>query len=192
MGVPSKWSLSKRDFKTLIERLDYLLGRREDLRLRVVAADARKAKRLEEAIASIEAQWQEETGSTPTRLRIIEDQLTGFLSHNHYHLTRGYGKTITRDAGEVKVYERAPSLEIPGSEKPIINFFLNRRGGRRYLIFTPKLNRTAILASSSQTFSLLKPFGAWRGKHRLISVQSPSEEKAKTLELTRWNERKPK
>jgi len=190
MGDSSAWSSSKRGFKTLIERLDYLLGRREELRLSIIAADAKKAERLKAATARIEAQWQQEVGTTPTRLKIIEQQLTDFLGHNQYHLTRGYGKTITRDMGEVKVYERAASLDIPGSEKPFINFFLGRRGGKRYLIFVPKLNRTAILLSSSQTFRLLKPFGAWRGKHRLISVQSPSEEKAKTLELSRLNERK--
>jgi phage host-nuclease inhibitor protein Gam len=116
-------------------------------------------------------------------------QLASFLERNHHNLSRRHTKTIRRDAGEVKFVLRTPELELPEGHAPIIDFFLSRVGGKRYLIRTWKLNRTAIRHAPDSTFSLLKPFGAWRGRHRQILVKSPSEEKSVTISNKRHNER---
>jgi len=196
MVASSKKSSLLGRHKTLIDRLDYLLGKREEYLATINAADALRAERLKEATKEIEQQWQDEVGSAPFRLRVIEANMAAFLQKSHHNLTRRYKKTIKRELGEVKVVERAKELEIPGSEKAVVDFLLKRMGGKRYITYTPKLNRKALLLAPSALLSLLAPLGVWRGQHRLISVHSPSEvalkSPAKTISYKRLNDRNKK
>lgn len=185
MSTSSVKSSPKRGRHILINRLDAFLQAREELVARVKAASITRDERIAEAMK----QYWEEIGDAPTRLVKLEEGLTAFLERHHYQLTRSLSKTIKREAGEVKVVLRAIELEIPGSEKPIIDWLLERRGGKRYLSLTWKLNRRALLQAPSELFSQLAPFGAWRGRHRQISVKSASSTDAVTISQKRFNER---
>lgn len=186
MSVSSVRSSPKKRRSVLVERLDELLKQREEHLVCIKAANAKRAAKMQK----VDAQWREDIGTAPQELEAVDKDLAAFTVRYHYQLTRKLTKTIKRELGEVKVVLRAQELEIPGSEMPIINFLLQRPGGKRYLTLTWKVNRRALLQAPSQLLSLLAPFGIWRGQHRMISVKSASDDRAQTLSQTRYNERK--
>jgi hypothetical protein len=184
MSVSSTGSSPRRGHSKLEEWLDKLLGKREKYEARIAAANAKKAARL----AKAEKRWQKEVGKAPEKLARIDEELTAFLERNRYSLTRRLSKTIKRALGEVKVTLHAVELDMPRDETPVANFLLKRRGGKRYLTFTPKVNRRALLQASSELMSALAPLGVARAKHWMISVRSPSSERARTLSRQRYND----
>ena len=186
MSVSSNVSSPTRGRSKLEEKLDAMLEQRESLVADIKGATARKVA----SIARANDRFNEAVGTKPAELAKLDLELASFVERHHYSLTRRLGKTIRRKYGEVKFALRAIELEVPGSETPVVDFLLNRPGGKRYLVQTWKLNRRALLFAPSELLKQLRPFGIWRGKHRLITVKSPaSNTTSKTLSLKRYNKR---
>ena len=185
MGISPEKASRRRKPAKLPDRLDELLKRREDAVAAIAEADMNNEARL----AMAKKAYDEELGTTPLTLQMIEIELRGFLERHHYPLSRRLSQTITREHGEVKIVRRAKELDMPKSEGPIVKYLLARRGGKRYLIPSYKVNRRAVLQGPASLLRELAPFGVWRGRHRLISVKSLSDEKATTLSQKRFNER---
>jgi len=171
---------------TLDDKLDLLLGRRENVEAHLgalrVGYDRQKAellRRHNEVATPLEGELEE-----------IDAELAVVLERHHHWLTRRHGKTIERPNGEIKEVLRAREMDVPESEEPAIAFLRSWRGGEQYLTVSYKLNRTALRnAPAGLRAELRKRFGFWWGRHRTFSVKSRSSKAPKQLSRRRYNER---
>lgn len=171
--------------RTLVEQLDDLLHEREGLVSTIVEADRNRAKRL----AELELRHQEELGTAPEELERLDAKLAAFVKRHRYWLTRLYSKTILRPYGEVKEVLRAVELDKPANTRPAIDLLLARPGGKKYLKVTYALDLRKLLQAPSELKAALRPHGFWWGRHRTLSVKSPSSTEPKQLSRVRYNER---
>jgi hypothetical protein len=149
--------------------------------------EIRSADEIEKAaIAKAKADKAEQTKFSLEQIDILDSRLTKLLISRKKSLTARFGKTITLPGGVIRYRIDAKSLETPKAVVAIINFLLGVRGGKRYLTFTPTLNRDAITNAGESLHRKLWPFGAWVGKHATISIKSTGESGPKTLDSRRY------
>ncbi len=185
MSKAAKTQPARKSRSVLDDKLDEQLAAREKVEAKISAAGVKRSARL----ARVEKKYQKDLGGATKKLDRIDQGLTGFLERHRYWLTRRHSKTVQREHGEVKVVLRALELELPADEKPIIDFLLSRQGGKEYIEFVPKLNKRRLLQAPAKLYAELRSLGVWRGRHRTISVKSPSSSKAKQLSSRRYNDR---
>ena len=166
-------------------QLDKYLAKREELESVIADADARYAERL----TKLELRHQKELGKAPKKLLKLDAKLAAFLERHRYWLTRRHGKTILRPFGEVKEVLRAVELDKPGDMKPAVALLLARSGGKKYLKVTYAIDLRKLLQAPTELRALLRPLGFWWGRHRTLSVKSPSSSEPKQLSRRRFNER---
>ncbi len=169
----------------LDKQLDKLLERREELESVIADANTRHAERL----AKLELRHQKELGKAPKRLIKLDAKLAAFLERHRYWLTRRHSKTIVRPFGEVKEVLRAVELDKPGDTKSAVDLLLARPGGKRYLKRTYTLDLRKLRQAPPELRATLRPLGFWWGRHRTLTVKSPSSKEPKQLSRRRFNER---
>lgn|GEM_PF-5824273 len=94
-----------------------------------------------------------------------------------------------RPFGVIKEVLRAVELDKPGDTKPAVELLRARPGGKRYLKVTYSLDLRKLLQAPAELRAQLRPLGFWWGRHRTLSVKSPSSEEPKQLSRRRYNER---
>ena len=165
--------------------LDRFLERREELVSVIADADAHHAERL----ARLERRHQKELGKAPKKLEKLDTKLAVFLERHRYWLTRRHSKTILRPFGEIKEVLRAVELDKPANTRPAIDLLLARPGGKKYLKVSYTLDLRKLLQAPAELRAALRPHGFWWGRHRTLSVKSPSSTEPKQLSRQRYNER---
>lgn len=176
----------KRRRSKLDEQVDQLLEEREGLEATIAKAEAVR----DAGFAEVERSFQEAVDEFPSKLGLVDQKLAALMERHHYPLTSRHSKTINRSAGVIKVVVRAVEMDTPANTKPVINYLLCRRGGRKYLKVTYSLDMYALrYAPQGLKAALQKRFGFWWGRHRTISVKSPSGKSPAQLSRRRYNER---
>lgn len=184
MSKTTKPPVKARGKTTLTERLDKKLKKREKYAAKV----ARANERYEAGKAKLEERRQKDLGKAPEKLEALDEELATLLRRHRYWFTRLYSKTITRVNGVIKYVTRPRELDLPENEEAAVQDLLNHRGGENYLIKTYKLDRKKILNAPAGVWAIVQRHGGWRGKHRTISVTSPSA-KVKQISRERFNNR---
>jgi len=169
---------------TLSQRLDKKLEKREKLAAKIARANARYTERD----AKNKARREKDLGRAPQKLVVLDAELAADLRRHRYWFVRLYSKTITRASGVIKYVTRPRELELPENAEALIQDILDYRGGEQYLIKTYTLDRKKILNAPPGLWAIVQRHGGWRGRHRTISVTSPSA-KVKQISYERFNDR---
>lgn len=169
---------------TVTDKLDQQLVKREKLASKIAKAEARR----QAGYAKVDRRYDKEVGKAPLKLARLDEGLASFLRRHRYWLTRLHAKTIERASGVVKFITRPRELELPENTEALIQDLLAFRGGKSVLIVSYRIDRKKALAAPAGIWEIFRRHGAWRGKHRTISVASPSKAITR-ISSERFNER---
>ncbi len=170
---------------SVFEQLDTLVKKRRQL-LEAIDVELAVEKRT---VAKAKARRAEKTKPLLDELKQLDEGLTKLLIARKRSLWHRFGKTISLPDGVIRYRTDAKSLDTPRNTTAIIYFLRGKRGGNRYLTWTPSLNRDAITNSDSSLLAKLKPLGVWVGRHAIITIKSTGQEEPTTLDRRRFPNR---
>jgi hypothetical protein len=166
----------------LIDELIELTDRRKEL-----LDGVREATESEEAAkARAKAKRVNVTEPLLAELKSLDKRLVLLLVARRRYFWNKSGKVITLPNAVIRYMTVAKSLDTPKDTSKIVDYLLRMRGGRRYLTFTPSLNRDAITNAGASIHTRLKPLGAWVGKHAIITIKTAGEDEPTTLDRRRF------
>ena len=184
MSKASKSPTRARKRTTLTDKVDKQLAKREKYAARIAAAEERKARGL----AKVNKRYAKDVGRAPEKLELLDENLAAFLKRHRYWLIRLHSKTIERAEGVIKYMTRPRELDLPADQEAIIEELMAYRGGEAFTNVKRTLDRDKILNAPDGVWAIVERHGGWRGRHRTISVTSPSS-KVKRLSRERHNDR---
>lgn len=156
-------------------------------RRRVLRNEVRRAEKVEKnAIERARAKRVEKTKPLQKELRSLDSRLAKHVVTHRRSLLHRFGSVIRFPDAVIRLRTDAKSLDTPRDVSDIINKLLNTRGGRKYLTFTPTLNREALANAGESMLRKLKPFGVNVSKHSFITIKMTGEVEPTTLDRRRF------
>lgn len=109
-----------------------------------------------------------------TKPLLAQDQalniaIEAYLHSHRSSIRRRLGKTVTLTHGVIKWFVRR-SFELPKDESPVVAALLARRGGKKYLIETYKVNETALSQAPQSVLSRLRRLGVGNVRFEHLNV----------------------
>ncbi len=153
---------------TNLDEVDALFARKRKLKPKIDEATAQL-----QAIRANALSLQKTVVSPLLKVdQAIDDAIEQYLTENRSSLRRKHGKTITLSNGQVKWFVRK-AVELPKDQSPMLAALEGRKGGDRYITYTPTANEGAIANAPRSIKRFLAAFGVVvaRFEHLNINVE---------------------
>jgi phage host-nuclease inhibitor protein Gam len=125
----------------------------------------------------------------------IDVAIESYLHSHRSWILRKFGKTITLPHGVVKWFIRH-SFDLPKDETAVVAALLKRRGGKKYLDVSYRVNETALSQAPRSLLARLSRLGVWSGRYEHLNITVAGQKTPVKLSRRRYygplNQRKKK
>lgn len=123
------------------------------------------------------------------RRQAHREAIATYVSRRRASWLRRFGIVAKLENGTIKWHVIGASLVTPKNEQVVIDTLLKMRGGKRYIVQTPSIDRDALKSASPRLLRKLAHLGVYRSRHESLLITAKGEKDPTRLRHFRYPRR---